>query len=294
MALDTKQIASQVITFLRALTVRQRVLLGGSLALVAGTLWVFVALASKGDYKPLYSGLSPEEAQTIAQRLASQNVPFELSSDRTSLSVPSGELDKVRLEMASQGMPVTGRLGFELFDKPNWAGSDFYEKVNYQRALEGELERTIESLRDVQSARVHLVMPHESLFTEREREGKAAVLVRLRGPRLSEDSINSITFLVSSAVDNLRPENVSVVDADGRVPISNRGSTGQSWSRGGADFENTLVQKLVATLTPVVGADHIRANVTVDFDTASSDTTQETYDPNGSVVFEARRPAPTS
>jgi len=285
MALDARQIVTQATVFIRGLTVRQKVLLGTSLAGVAGAVWLFVALVGKGDYKPLYSGLSPEDAQTISQRLSAQNIPFELSSDRTSLSVPADQIDKVRLQMASEGLPVTGRLGFELFDKPNWAGSDFYEQVNYQRALEGELERTIESLSDVQSARVHLVLSKESLFTERERDAKGAVLVKLRGPRLSEESINSITYLVASSVDNLKPENVTVVDADGRVPISNHGSGRRMASQSDADFEAALTQKLTATLAPVVGIDHIRSSVAVDFDTASSDISQETYDPNGTVVL---------
>jgi flagellar M-ring protein FliF len=285
MAIDRRQIVTQATVFLRGLTARQKILLGASLAAVAGAVWVFVALVGKSDYKPLYSGLSPEDAQTISQRLSAQNIPFELSSDRTTLSVPADQIDKARLQIASEGLPVTGRLGFELFDKPNWAGSDFYEQVNYQRALEGELERTIESLSDVQGARVHLVLPKESLFTEREREAKAAVLVKLRGPRLSEESINSITYLVASSVDNLKPENVTVVDADGRVPISNHGSDRRMRSYGDADFEASLTQKLTATLAPILGIDHVRSSVSVDFETASNDTTQETYDPNGTVVL---------
>jgi flagellar M-ring protein FliF len=285
MALDRRQFVTQATAFLRGLTARQRILLGATLAAVAGAVWLFVALMGKGDYKPLYSGLSPEDAQTISQRLSAQSIPFELSSDRTSLSVPADQIDKVRLQMASEGLPVTGRLGFELFDKPNWAGSDFYEQVNYQRALEGELERTIESLRDVQGARVHLVLPKESLFTEHEHEAKAAVLVRLRGPRLSVESINSITYLVASSVDNLKPENVTVVDAEGRVPISNHGNDRPPGSRGDADFEAALTQKLTATLSPVLGPDHVRSSVSVDFETASNDITQESYDPNGTVVL---------
>jgi len=285
MALDARQIVTQATTFIRGLTVRQKVILGASLVGATGAVWLFVALMGRSDYKPLYTGLSPEDAQAISQRLAAADIPFELSSDRTSLSVPADQMDKVRLQMASEGLPVTGRLGFELFDKPNWAGSDFYEQVNYQRALEGELERTIESLSDVQGARVHLVLPKESLFTESEQPAKAAVLVKLRGPRLSDESINSITYLVASSVENLKPENVTVVDADGRVPISNRGNNRRMGSQGDAEYENTLAQKLIATLSPVVGVDHIRASVSVDFDTASSDTTQETYDPNGSVVL---------
>ena len=183
------------------------------------SLAVFVLLINRSDYKPLYSGLQPEEAQSIARTLAANNIPYEISSDGTSLRVPAGKLDAVRLDLASQGIPANGRLGLELFDKPNWAGSDFAERVNYQRALEGELERTIRAIRQVQSARVHLVLPHDSLFTEREREAKGSVVVKLRDGRLADSAIKSITYLVASAVDDLRPENVTVIDADGNIPV---------------------------------------------------------------------------
>ena len=116
-------------------------------------------------------------------------------------------------------MPQSGRLGFELFDKPNWAGSDFAEKVNYQRALEGELERTIQTLGEIEAARVHLVLPQESLFTEQEREAKASVVIKLKGGRLGDDAQDAITHLVASAVDNLKPENVTLINADGGMPI---------------------------------------------------------------------------
>src|SRR5208337_2916741 len=110
-----------------------------------------------------------------------------------------------------------------LFDKPNWAGSDFAERVNYQRALEGELERTIRAIRQVQSARVHLVLPHDSVFTEREREAKGSVVVKLREGRLADSAIRSIPCLVEGGVDNLGQESVPVVDADGNVPEVRRG-----------------------------------------------------------------------
>ena len=197
----------------------------------------------------------------------------------------ANKVDSVRLELASQGLPQTGRLGLELFDKPNWAGSDFAEKVNYQRALEGELERTIRAIRQVQSARVHLVMSHDSLFSEREREAKGSVVVKLREGRLADSAIRSITYLVASAVDNLRPENVTVIDADGNIPIlSGRHTQGMDHDEVEA-MENRLTEKLVSTLAPLVGREGLRASVTVENDLASSESTQETYDPNGSVVL---------
>jgi flagellar M-ring protein FliF len=285
MALRPRETIDQVQKYLRGLNRKQQITLGAGAGLVVLSLFVFIFLINKADYKPLYSGLQPEEAQSIARTLAANNIPYEISSDGTTLRVPASKLDPVRLDLASQGLPQTGRLGLELFDKPNWAGSDFAERVNYQRALEGELERTIRAIRQVQSARVHLVLPHDSLFTEREREAKGSVVVKLREGRLADSAIKSITYLVASAVDDLRPENVTVIDADGNVPLLSRRHQ-QGVSRDEIEeMEHNLSEKLVSTLTPVVGPEGLRANVTIEYDVTSSDSTQETYDPNGSVVL---------
>jgi flagellar M-ring protein FliF len=285
MALNAEQAINQIKTFLQGLTLRQKVTLVLGAGAVAAALWGFVILLGKANYKTLYSGLTPTEAQTLTHRLAAKSIQFELSTDGTSVRVPASELDKARLEMAAQGMPQSGRLGFELFDKPNWSGSDFAEKVNYQRALEGELERTIQTIGEIAAARVHLVMPHESLFTEQERAAKASVVVKLRAGRLSDEAQEAITHLVASAVDNLKPEDVTLIDADGGVPIMAQGRSGTGASRQRADLEANLSQKLVATLEPIVGVGKARANVTVEYDLATSDSLQETYDPNATVVL---------
>lgn len=285
MTLHPRETINQVQKFLRGLNRKQQITLGAGACLVVLSLFVFVILISRADYKPLYSGLQPEEAQSIARTLAANNIPYEISSDGTSLGVPASKLDSVRLELASQGLPQTGRLGLELFDKPNWAGSDFAERVNYQRALEGELERTIRAIRQVQSARVHLVLPHDSLFSERERAAKASVVVKLRQGRLANSAIESITYLVASAVENLSPENVTVIDADGSVPLLSRRHQASVNCAEIEDIEKSLSEKLVSTLTPVVRPEGLRAIVTVECDLGSSDSTQETYDPNGSVVM---------
>ncbi|MDR3674563.1 MAG: flagellar basal-body MS-ring/collar protein FliF [Acidobacteriota bacterium] len=284
MAVNADQIINQIVTFVKGLTLRQKITIAVGAAAVAGTVWVFVALFGKADYKTLYSGLSSSDAQALSHRLSEKNIPYELTSDGTGISVPADQLDKVRLDLASEGMPQSGRLGFELFDKPNWAGSDFAEKVNYQRALEGELERTIQTLGDVEAARVHLVLPQESLFTEQEHEAKASVVIKLRAGKLGDDAQEAITHLVASAVDNLKPENVTLINADGGMPILARGGT-ESRPRSWADFETSLARKVVATLEPVVGPGKARANVTVEYDMATSDSMQETYDPNGAVVL---------
>jgi flagellar M-ring protein FliF len=262
--------------FFKGLSFQQRFMLVGGVALVGGILWVFVVLLGQPKYVTLYSGLRPEEAQALGAKLAAKNIPHQISPDGGSLLVPEDKLDASRLETAAAGLPRSARMGFELFDTPNWAGSDFTEKVNYQRALEGELERTLATLTEVEAVRVHLVMPQESLFTEQEHEAKAAVILKTRGGRLSEEAQLAIPQLVASAVDRLRPENVTVVDADSNMPLvhGRDGAAGRAFAP-----DEDLAKTLVHTLEPVVGADHVRASVHVEYDLGTSEDTQEVYDP---------------
>jgi flagellar M-ring protein FliF len=262
--------------FFKGLSYQQRFMLVAGVALVAATLWVFVVLLGQPKYVTLYSGLRPEEAQALGARLAAKNIPHQISPDGGSLLVPEDKLDASRLETAAAGLPRSARMGFELFDTPNWAGSDFTEKVNYQRALEGELERTLATLSEVEAVRVHLVLPQESLFTEQEHEAKAAVILKTRSGRLSEQAQQAIPQLVASAVDRLRPENVTVVDADSNTPLVH-GRDGAGGRAFAADED--LAKTLVHTLEPVVGIDHVRASVHVEYDIGTSEDTQEVYDP---------------
>src|SRR5579863_9751423 len=268
--------------FFHGLTLPQRLLVGAGAVLVAATLWVFVVLLGQTKYVTLYSGLRPEEAQTLGSRLAAKNIPHQISPDGGSLLVPEDKLDASRLETAAAGLPRAARMGFELFDTPNWAGSDFTEKVNYQRALEGELERTLATLSEVEAVRVHLVMPQESLFTEQQHDAKAAVILKTRSGHLSEQAQLAIPQLVASAVDRLRPENVTVVDADSNTPLlHNRdGLGGRAF---GLDEE--LAKTLVHTLEPVVGPDHVRASVHVEYEMGTSEDTQETFDPKATATL---------
>jgi len=266
----------QIQEFLRGLSLAQKALLAGGAIAVGLTLWGFVVLFDRGKNVVLYSGLKPADAQSIASRLAAKNIPYEISSDGGSVLVPSEKLDAARLETAAQGLPRNARLGFELFDTPNWAGSDFSEKVNYQRALEGELERTLQTLNEVEAVRVHLVLPRESLFTEQEHDSKAAVIVKTRGGTLSKEAQQAIPQLVASAVDGLRPENVTVVDADTATPfLARRGPSG----RASFDSDEELAAAAVHAIEPVVGPEHVRASVHIDYDLSTSEDTSEIFDP---------------
>ena len=282
---------NQLVAFFQGMTVKQKALLAGSTVLVGAVVWVFIRLMSGGDYKPLFVGLSAGDVQGIGQKLAAQNISYQLSPDGTSVLVPADQLDKARVGVASQGPITSGRMGFELFDKPNWSGSDFSEKVNYQRALEAELERTIQTMNGVEAVRVHLVLPHESLFTDRERPAKAAVVLKLSGQRMNDQIRASVANLVSSAWDNLSPQNVTVVTTDGQVPGSGHGADAAG---GPGDLEAVMAEKVVAVLNPIVGPDHVKSSVSIEYDPTSAESTQDSYDPNATVVLSSQISTETS
>src|ERR1700677_2384550 len=268
------QAQKQLTDFVTGLTGKQKALLVVAVVLTIGILAAFAHMISTPDYVPLMTGMEPSDAQALGAKLAAKNISYQLTTDGKGVNVPSDKLDSSRMEVASDGMPRSGRLGFELFDKLNWGQTEFDEKVNYQRALEGELERTIQTMRNVKSARVHIVMATDSVFMDRERGAKASVTLRLKRGSLSRDDLSSISRLVAGAVDELKPTDVVIIDADAGQ------SLGQNSSGDGSDsIEQQLTRRLVSTLGPIVGADHIRATVNVEYETGSSEESQDKYDP---------------
>jgi flagellar M-ring protein FliF len=289
------QSVTQLREFAASLTSRQRMLLGGGALLVAVVLFTFVHLLAKPEMTTLYSNMEPADAQALGQRLTVKNIHYQLSPDGKSVLVAADQLDTARLEIASQGAPHSGRLGFELFDKTNWATSDFDDKVNYQRALEGELERTIAAMSGVEAARVHLAIPADSIYSGQDRPAKAAVILKLRDRHISTAMRLAVQRLVSSAVDKLDPQSVTVVDAEA-------GSSSAGYSADGAaqpaseerSSEDALADRLVHTLEPVVGADHVRATVHAEYDSSIVEEQQESYDPEKTVALTMQRTEETN
>jgi len=275
------QVQKQLTDFFAGLTGKQRMLLVGAIVLTIGVLAAFAHLISTPDYVPLMTGMEPADAQALGAKLAAKNIAYQISADGKGINVPSDKLDSSRMEVASDGTPHSGRLGFELFDKLNWGQTEFDEKVNYQRALEGELERSIQTLRDVEGVWVHLVMSTDSVFLDRERPAKASVILRLRSGRLSQETQQGIARLVSGAVDKLSPENVTVIDADTNRPLGTPRHGAYSADGG---LEEDYTARLLQTLEPVVGSQHVRASVSVEYDSSSSEESQETYDPKSAVA----------
>ncbi len=227
------------------------------------------------DWRVLFSGLDGKDVQQVSQELAAAGIPYEMTVDGAGIQVPAEMLDKARMEVAAKGMPLTGRLGFELFDKPNWVGSEFDERVNYQRALEGELEHTIGTLGAVKSARVHLVLPQPSLFAAEEKVAKASVVLKLKRASVDSEQADAIRSLVAGSVENLSVDQVTLVDADGRVSFKQLSSNTAE-----ADAQEAMEAKLVAMLEPLAGRDNVRATVNVTYDEGSEQRTDEVYDPS--------------
>jgi flagellar M-ring protein FliF len=248
--------------------------------LVGGFFW----LTLRTDWRVLYSGLDPDDARQIGLTLTQAQIPYDVTDNGMGIRVAAAQLDKARLATAAKGGVKSGRMGFEIFDKPNWVGSEFDEQVNFQRALEGELEHTVGTLSDIESARVHLVLPHDSLFRDQERPAKASVVLKLRHASLADGEADAIRNLVASAVDGLTPDHVVLVDAAGHLPLGPKTAEAQELAA-----EQALEEKLIATLEPVTGAGNVRASVTLDYNPVSLDETQETYDPNQTVTLQMQR-----
>ena len=269
---------------------QQRIYLGTGLAITLAVAGFLVKMISTPEYKPLMSGLEPADAQAITAELAAKKIPYLVSPDGASITVPADQVDAARLEVASQPAPHSGRIGFEIFDKVSWGQTEFDEKVNYQRALEGELERTIQTLSNVKSARVHLVMATDSVFMDRERGAKASVTLRLKGGSLSRAEIAQISRLVAGAVDELKPADVVIIDADSNQTLG--AGNGSPDETDGIDQE--MKRRLISTLAPVVGADRMRASVNVELETGSSEESQDKYDPAVSVTLNMQRSEETT
>ncbi len=220
----------QIKRLIATLSVRQRwtVLIVGILA--AAGFYGLAHWQTEAGFRPLYNSLAPEDAAVVVQKLKESGTPYRLSSNNSTISVPEDKVAELRLEMAGAGVPKNGRIGFEIFDKTNFGMTDFAEHINYRRALEGELERSVMSIGQVEQARVHISFPQESVFTEAREPAKASVLVKVRaGDSLPDSAVPAITNLVSSAVEGLSPESVAVLDMRGN--LLNRAKR----NKGGAD-----------------------------------------------------------
>jgi flagellar M-ring protein FliF len=278
------------------LTLLQRMSIAAA-ALIAGCgIFAVVHYRHEGDFRTLYSAMAPEDAAQVVQKLKESGVDYRLTENGATVQVASARLADSRLTLASAGLPKSGRIGFELFDKTNFGATELVEHINYQRALEGELERSIMSMAEVVQARVHLTFPKESVFLDQQQPAKASVMVKIRpGAKISPQNVVAITNLIASAVEGLNPNGVAVLDMDGNLLSRPRlAAAGDSQITGEAievrqQMERDLVSKISATLEPLLGATQFRAGASVDFDLTSGEQQEETFNPDQSVMVSSQK-----
>jgi flagellar M-ring protein FliF len=276
---------------------RQKILLAATVLGVLGGLFALVRWQQERDFVTLHSSLNEEDAAAVVAKLKESGIEYRLTADGTGVRIRSARLAETRLLLASAGVPKKGRLGFELLDRTNFGLSEAGEKANYQRALEGELERTVMTIAEVEHARVHIAPPKDSVFLDQRRPAKASVLLRLRpGAQLAAHNIKAVTHLVASAVEGLSPDMVSVLDVHGNLLTRPKlAETGSDAALNDllleykAKIERDLLAKINNTLEPLLGAERFRAAVSVDCDLATTDQSEETFDPSQSVMTTSQR-----
>jgi flagellar M-ring protein FliF len=279
--------------FWRSPATTQKIMALGLLVASIAVAGYGLSLALRGAEQMLYRDLPEQEAALIVDRLGTAGLSARLGDDGRSVWIRSASIEQARLALAADGLPGAGVAGFELFDETSFGMTDFLEQVNYRRALEGELARTITALDEVSNARVHLVLPRESVYADESEPAKASVSLRLHR-RMQPKSVQAVVHLVASAVEGLTPEGVVVVDSNGRT--LHAGSSDPSAEALSGEqlalksrIEQELAAKAVAILEPLVGDGRVRAKASVDLDFEQAEETVETYDPNGSVIRSQRR-----
>ncbi len=266
----------------------------GAAVATLGLIGAMVYYGSQPEYGVLFSDLKPTDAQAIVEKLKAANVPYSLANGGTSIQVPHERISELRLQMAGDGAISGGHVGFDLFDKTNFGATDFAQQVNFRRAIEGELSRTLEGMDEVETARVHITPQKESVFTEKEEGAKASVLLKVKqGKELSAERTDAIVSLIASSVEGLDVSNVSVLDTRGRLLVA----AGRGKSNGITDagafhaqleakqkYETENAARIIALLEPVVGQDRVRADVAADIDFSQVEQSEEKYNPQSQVV----------
>jgi len=246
------------------------------------------------DYQVLFSNLSQEDAGEMVAKLKERKIPFELSPGGSSILVPKEKVYDTRLALTAEGLPKGGGVGFEVFDRTSLGTTDFVQKLNYQRAMQGELARTIKQIKEVEQARVHIVTPKESLFVEEQKKPTASVFLKTRsGMSLSASQVEGIVHLVASAIEGLEPGHITVVDTSGRILSKRNDSSllGQMTTNQleyQRNLEEGYKRKIQGMLEEVLGLNKAIARVSADIDFQQVDITEERFDPNGVVRSEQK------
>ena len=273
----------------------KRALIAGVALLSAAAFAALIIVANRTDYRPLFTNLTSEDAGEIVKKLKEGKTPYQITSDGKGVLVPSDKVYELRLSLASEGLPQGGGVGFEIFDRKNFGMTEFVQKLNYQRALQGELSRTISQISGVEQARVHLVIPEKSLFKENEKPATASIVLRMKSNRsLKESEVQGVVHLVSSSIEGMDPDHVTVLDSRGKI-LSKGGNTDPAtrvttaMQEAQRAYEKNAEERLQSLLDRIVGSGKSVARVSATFDFKQVERVEEKFDPESIAVRSEQR-----
>src|ERR1700733_3207836 len=283
---------NQLVKIWKSLTRAQQFSLVLVPVVVCAVVFGLLRWKHENAFRVLYSALAPEDAAAVTQKIREAGIEYRMDETGATISVTSDRLADARMALAGAGLPKSGRIGFELFDRANLGASDFTEQVNYRRALEGELERTVATLSEVDQARIHITFAKDSVFLDARQPSKATVVLRMkRLGQLQQSGVVAIANLIASAVEGLAPESVAIIDANGRLLSRPRvsGDSDAQLAEANLDYrrqvEAELLAKVNTALGPLLGPDRFHASVNADCDFSSSEENEETVDPAKSAIL---------
>lgn len=266
-----------------------KLLLALAAAAVVALMVVFWLWSQKPEYRVLFSSYSDKDGGAIVAALEQMNVPYKIAEGGSAIMVPANNVHDIRLKLASQGLPKGGNIGFELLENQKFGVSQFVEQVNFQRGLEGELERTIQAIGAVQAARIHLAMPKPTVFTRDQQKPTASVMLNLHpGRALDQRQVSAIVHLVASSVPDLPTSNVTVVDQNGSLLSDSSKNQGMNSQLDPAqlkyvnDLQQNIVRRVESIISPLVGAKNVHAEASAEVDFSVVEQAAEIYKPNPS------------
>lgn len=267
------------------LTFQQKIGLGAGIAALIALLAGMWLWQQTPDYRVLYSNLSDRDGGAIVESLQQLNIPYKFAEGGGALMIPANQVHEARLKLASQGLPKGGTVGFELMDNQRFGITQFAEQVNFQRALEGELARSVQTIGSVASARVHLAIPKPSVFVKEQQQPSASVILSLHNGRLLDPAqVSAIVHLISSSVPQMSAKNVTVVDQNGTLLSANHDGVADGLDASQLKYvqqiEQNYMKRIEDILSPMLGERNVRAQVTADIDFARTEQTAEIYKPN--------------
>lgn len=280
---------NDILGIFNKLAPQQKIMIGGIALVTVVLLGVLVSFLNEPNYSAIYSNLAQEDAAKVIEHLNSKKIPFKIEDNGSTIKVSAEVVYETRLELASKGIPNSGILGYEIFDKSSMGMSEFMQKLNYKRALEGELSRTIVQQAGIEAARVHIVSPEKSIFKSERNEATASVVLKLSASSISKENINAIVNLVASSVEGLDKGKITLLDTNGRLLSQNSDenefgiSTGKQYEIK-QSIENYLVSKAQKVLDNIVGYGNAIVQVNAELNFDQVERTMEDFNPDRQVA----------